>query len=157
VPEPPLFLKGRFDLLLANVDQIDGAEIVIIDFKTTNSIRRFNADTGEGFQIVAYTLLATVMGATRCAQLVFTPAGVKTLTLDNGAEEIFAKLRELAWIQETHCFGHAPLLRQEFAINEAMPLATLTIPVWVLRKKRALMVQSITATQPQDSESPTTS
>ncbi len=143
VPEPQLFLKGRFDLLLANVDQIDGAEIVIIDFKTTNSIRRFNADTGEGFQIVAYTLLATVMGATRCAQLVFTPAGVKTLTLDNGAEEIFAKLRELAWIQETHCFGHAPLLRQEFAINEAMPLATLTIPVWVLRKKRALMLEGI--------------
>jgi len=143
VPEPPLFLKGRFDLLLANVDQIDGADIVIIDFKTTNSIRRFNADTGEGFQIVAYTLLAKVMGATRCAQFVFTPAGVKTLTLDNGADEIFAKLHELAWIQETHCFGHAPLLRQEFAINEAMPLATLTIPVWVLRKKRALMVEGI--------------
>ena len=155
VPEPPLFLKGRFDLLLANVDQIDGAEIVIIDFKTTNSIRRFNVDTGEGFQIVAYTLLARVMGATRCAQFVFTPAGVKTLTLDNGANEIFAKLRELAWIQETHCFGHAPLLRQEFAINEALPLATLTIPVWVLRKKRALMVEEIVSTQ--DSESPTTS
>jgi hypothetical protein len=155
VPEPPLFLKGRFDLLLANVDQIDGAEIVIIDFKTTNSIRRFNVDTGEGFQIVAYTLLARVMGANRCAQFVFTPAGVKTLTLDNGANEIFAKLRELAWIQETHCFGHAPLLRQEFAINEALPLATLTIPVWVLRKKRALMVEEIVSTQ--DSESPTTS
>jgi hypothetical protein len=153
VPEPQLFLKGRFDLLLANVDQIDGAEIVIIDFKTTNSIRRFNADTGEGFQIVAYTLLATVMGATRCAQLVFTPAGVKTLTLDNGAEEIFAKLRELAWIQETHCFGHAPLLRQEFAINEAMPLATLTIPVWVLRKKRALMVEGI-GKETQDENAP---
>jgi hypothetical protein len=112
-------------------------------------------DTGEGFQIVAYTLLARVMGATRCAQFVFTPAGVKTLTLDNGANEIFAKLRELAWIQETHCFGHAPLLRQEFAINEALPLATLTIPVWVLRKKRALMVEEIVSTQ--DSESPTTS
>jgi hypothetical protein len=149
VPEPQLFLKGRFDLLLANVDQIDGAEIVIIDFKTTNSIRRFNADTGEGFQIVAYTLLATVMGATRCAQLVFTPAGVKTLNLDNGADEIFAKLHELSWIQETHCFGHAPLLRQEFAINEAMPLATLTIPVWVLKKKRALMIEGI-ANRTQD-------
>jgi hypothetical protein len=143
VSDPVLFLKGRFDLLLANVDQIDGAEIAIIDFKTTNSIRRFNPDTGEGFQIVAYTLLATVMGATRCTQLVFTPAGVKTLKLDNGADEIFAKLRELAWIQKTHCFGHAPLLRQEFATNEAMPLATLTIPVWVLRKKRALMVEGI--------------
>ena len=153
VPEPQLFLKGRFDLLLANVDQIDGAEIVIIDFKTTNSIRRFNADTGEGFQIVAYTLLAKVMGATRCAQLVFTPAGVKTLTLDNGADEIFAKLHELSWIQETHCFGHAPLLRQEFAINEAMPLATLTIPVWVLRKKRALMVEGI-ANRTQDESNP---
>src|SRR5258708_2685570 len=112
LPQPHLFFKSPFDLLLANVDQIDGAEIVIIDFKTTNSIRRFNADTGEGFQIVAYTLLAKVMGATRCAQLVFTPAGVKTLTLDNGADEIFAKLHELSWIQETHCFGHAPLLRQ---------------------------------------------
>src|SRR4029077_19903683 len=98
------FLKGRFDLLLANVDEIDGAEIVIIDFKTTNSIRRFNAYTAEGMQIVAHTLLAPAMGATRCSQLVFTPAGVKTLNLDNGADEIFAKLRELSWIQETHCF-----------------------------------------------------
>jgi PD-(D/E)XK nuclease superfamily len=151
VPEPQLFLKGRFDLLLANGDQIDGAEIVIIDFKTTNSIRRFNADTGEGFQIVAYTLLAKVMSATRCAQLVFTPAGVKTLTLENGADEIFAKLRELAWIQETHCFGHAPLLKQDFAVNEALPLATLTIPIWVLRKKRALMVEGI-GKEAQDKE-----
>jgi hypothetical protein len=155
VSDPLLFLKGRFDLLLANADQIDGAEIAIIDFKTTNSIRRFNPDTGEGFQIVAYTLLATVMGATRCAQLVFTPVGVKPLKLDNGADEIFAKLRELAWIQKTHCFGHAPLLRQEFATNEAMPLATLTIPVWVLRKKRALMVEGIK--KPQESEPPMTS
>ena len=154
VTDPVLFLKGRFDLLLANFDRIDGGEIVIVDFKTTNSIRRFNPDTGEGFQIVAYTLLATVMGATRCAQLVFTPAGVKTLKLDNGAEEIFAKLRELAWIQDTYCFGHAPLLRQEFATNEAMPLATLTIPVWVLRKKRALMVESIK--ESQDSDPPMT-
>jgi hypothetical protein len=143
VPELRLFLKGRFDLLLANVDHIDGADIVIIDFKTTNSIRRFNADTGEGFQIVAYTLLAKVMGAAHCAQFVFTPASAKELDLNNGADEIVAKLNELSWMQETHCFGHAPLLRQEFAINEAMPLATLTIPVWVLRKKRALVVEGI--------------
>jgi len=143
VPEPQLFLKGRFDLLLANVDQIDGAEIAIVDFKTTNSIRGVNPDTGEGFQIVAYTLLATVMGAAKCAQFVFTPIGVKPLTLDNGADEIFAKLHELSWIQETHCFGHAPLLKQDFAVNEALPLATLTIPIWVLRKKRALMVEGI--------------
>jgi hypothetical protein len=147
VPELQLFLKGRFDLLLANVDHIDGADIVIIDFKTTNSIRRFNADTGEGFQIVAYTLLAKEMGAAHCAQCVFTPAGAKELDLDKGAEEIIAKLNELSWIQETHCFGHAPLLKQEFATNEALPLATLTIPIWVLRKKRALMVEGITETQ----------
>jgi hypothetical protein len=143
VPELQLFLKGRFDLLLANVDNIDGADIVIIDFKTTNSIRRFNADSGEGFQIIAYTLLAKVMGAAHCRQFVFTPAGAKELDLNNRADEIIAKLDELSWIQETHCFGHAPLLRQEFAINEAMPLATLTIPVWVLRKKRALLVEGI--------------
>jgi PD-(D/E)XK nuclease superfamily len=143
VPDPPLHLKGRFDLLLANVDQVDAAEIVVIDFKTTNSVRRFNADTGEGFQIVAYRLLAQTMGANQCQQLVVMPAGAKKLTLTNGVDEIVAKFRELAWIQETHCFGHAPLLRQEFAVNEALPLATLTIPVWVLRKKRALMVAGI--------------
>jgi hypothetical protein len=143
VPELQLFLKGRFDLVLANVDHIDGADIVIIDFKTTNSIRRLNAGTGEGFQIIAYTLLAKVMGVAHCGQFVFTPAGAKELDLGDGADEIVAKLNELSWIQETHCFGHAPLLRQEFAINEAMPLATLTIPVWVLRKKRALMVEGI--------------
>jgi hypothetical protein len=154
VPELQLFLKGRFDLLLADVDHIDGADILIIDFKTTNSIRRFNADTGEGFQIIAYTLLAKVMGAAHCGQYVFTPANAKELDLNNRADEIIAKLNELSWIQETHCFGHAPLLRQEFAINEAMPLATLTIPVWVLRKKRALMVEGITNTQ--DSEPPMT-
>jgi hypothetical protein len=147
VPELQLFLKGRFDLLLANVDHIDGADIVIIDFKTTNSIRRLNADTGEGFQIIAYTLLAKEMGAAHCGQFVFTPASSKELDLTTKADEIIAKLNELSWIQETHCFGHAPLLRQEFAINEAMPLATLTIPIWVLRKKRALMVEGIAEMQ----------
>ena len=155
VAELQLFLKGRFDLLLANVDHIDGADIVIIDFKTTNSIRRLNADTGEGFQIIAYTLLAKEMGAAHCGQFVFTPATAKELDLTNKADEIIAKLNELSWIQATHCFGHAPLLRQEFAINEALPLATLTIPVWVLRKKRALLVESIEETQ--DSDPPTTS
>ena len=143
VPELQLFLKGRFDLLLANVDHIDGADIVIIDFKTTNSIRRLNADTGEGFQIIAYTLLAKEMGAAHCGQFVFTPAAAKELDLTNKADEIIAKLNELSWMQETQCFGHAPLLRQEFAINEALPLATLTIPVWVLRRKRALLVEEI--------------
>jgi len=155
VPELQLFLKGRFDLLLGNVDHIDGADIVIIDFKTTNSVRRLNADTGEGFQIIAYTLLAKEMGAAHCGQFVFTPATAKELDLTNKADEIIAKLNELSWIQETHCFGHAPLLRQEFAINEALPLATLTIPVWVLRKKRALLVQTIE--ESQDSAPPTTS
>jgi hypothetical protein len=92
-------------------------------------------------------LLAKEMGAAHCAQCVFTPAGAKELDLDKGAEEIIAKLNELSWIQETHCFGHAPLLKQEFATNEALPLATLTIPIWVLRKKRALMVEGITETQ----------
>ncbi|HEX6564330.1 MAG TPA: PD-(D/E)XK nuclease family protein, partial [Chthoniobacterales bacterium] len=143
VPELQLFLKGRFDLLLANVDHIDGADIVIIDFKTTNSIRRLNADTGEGFQIIAYTLLAKEMGAAHCGQFVFTPATAKELDLTNKADEIIAKLNELSWIQQTQCFGHAPLLRQDFAINEALPLATLTIPVWVLRRKRALLVDEI--------------
>jgi hypothetical protein len=81
---------------------------------------------------------------------VFTPATAKELDLTNKADEIIAKLNELSWIQETHCFGHAPLLRQEFAINEALPLATLTIPVWVLRKKRALMVAEIVNSQDVD-------
>jgi hypothetical protein len=147
VPDLQLFLKGRFDLLLANVDHVDGADIVIIDFKTTNSIRRLNADTGEGFQIIAYTLLAKEMGAAHCGQFVFTPASAKELDLTNKADEIIAKLNELSWIQETHCFGHAPLLRQEFAINEELPLATLTIPVWVLRKKRALLAEGIAEMQ----------
>jgi hypothetical protein len=94
------------------------------------------------------------MGAAHCGQFVFTPAGAKELDLTNKADEIIAKLNELSWIQETHCFGHAPLLRQEFAINEELPLATLTIPVWVLRKKRALMMKTIE--EIQDSEPPMT-
>jgi hypothetical protein len=93
------------------------------------------------------------MGAAKCAQFVFTPLGVKPLTLDDSSDEIFAKLRELSWIQETHCFGHAPLLKQEFAVNEALPLATLTIPIWVLRKKRALMVEGI-GNRTQDESNP---
>jgi hypothetical protein len=113
-----------------------------------------NAGTGEGFQIIAYTLLAKVMGVAHCGQFVFTPASAKELDLGDGAGEIIAKLNELSWIQETHCFGHAPLLKQDFATNEAMPLATLTIPVWVLRKKRALMVQGIEGGQ--DLEPPMT-
>lgn len=138
VGDPMIVLKGRLDLLLATANAVPGAEIIIVDFKTTGSLRQIKADTGEGFQFVAYRLLAEEMGAASCKQIAVLPTGSKHLGATRQPAEIESKLAELAWMQSRTCFGHAPLLRGEFGIRESLPIATLAIPAWILRKKRML-------------------
>jgi hypothetical protein len=138
VRSPQMNLKGRFDLLLAAADVVTGAKIAIIDFKTTNSLRQLKPETGEGFQLVAYRLLAEAMGAAACSQIAVMPAGTKDLSLAGDREAIEMKLTELASMQARSCFGHAPLVRVEFGIRENLPLATIPIPAWILRRKRTL-------------------
>jgi PD-(D/E)XK nuclease superfamily len=143
VGDPKMALKGRFDLLLAAADTVLGTDITIVDFKTAGSPRQIKADTGEGFQFVAYRLLAEAMGAASCNQIAVLPIGSKDLGGLKQPEEIEKKLAELAWMQGRTCFGHAPLLRGEFGIRESLPIATLAIPAWILRKKRALTLVSV--------------
>jgi PD-(D/E)XK nuclease superfamily len=146
VNDPPVALKGRFDLLLADANTVPGAGITIIDFKTAGSPRQIKADTGEGFQFVAYRLLAETMGANSCNQIAVLPSGSKDLGSLKQPEEIERKLAELALMQRRSCFGHAPLLRGEFGVRESLPIATLAIPAWVLRKKRALTLENLDRT-----------
>jgi hypothetical protein len=142
VRSPQMNLKGRFDLLLGNSDVVDGAKIAILDFKTTNALRQVKPDTGEGFQLVAYHLLAEAMGAASCSQIAIMPAGAKDLFVTRDWEAVEDKLAELGWMQARSCFGHVPLVRVEFGIQENLPLATLPIPAWVLRKKRIVTLGS---------------
>jgi len=139
--DPQIVLKGRFDLLLATADSLPGAEIAIIDFKTAGSPRLINADTGEGFQFVAYRLLAEKLGANCGHQIAVFPTGSKDLRGLREPDKIERKLTELAWIQRQSCFGQAPLLSSEFGIHESLPIATLAIPAWILRRKRALTLK----------------
>ncbi len=139
--DPKIALKGRFDLLLAAANTVSGTGITIIDFKTAGSPRQIKADTGEGFQFVAYRLLAEAMGAISCNQIAVLPTGSKDLGDLKQPEEIERKLAELAWMQARSCFGQAPLLRVEFGVRENLPLATLPIPTWILRKKRVLTLE----------------
>jgi hypothetical protein len=44
-------------------------------------------------------------------------------------------------MQRQSCFGHAPLLSGEFGIREHLPIATLAIPAWILRRKRGLTLR----------------
>jgi hypothetical protein len=143
VSDPEIALKGRFDLLLAEANTVAGADITIIDFKTAGSPRQIKADTGEGFQFVAYRLLAETMGASSCHQIAVLPTGSKDLGGLKQPEEIERKLAELAAMQRRTCFGHAPLLRGEFGVRESLPIATLAIPAWILRKKRALTLENL--------------
>jgi hypothetical protein len=143
VQSPPMNLKGQFDLLLANADAIAGAETAIVDFKTTNSMRQLKPETGEGFQLVAYHLLVQAMGAASCQQIALMPMGAKDLSISKAYEAVEAKLLELAGMQANSCFGHAPLLRTEFGVSESLPLATLPIPAWVLRRKRVLTLENL--------------
>jgi PD-(D/E)XK nuclease superfamily len=136
VSDPKIVLKGRFDLLLATANVVNGAGITIVDFKTAGSPRQIKAETGEGFQFVAYRLLAETMGAAFCNQIAVLPTGSKDLGDLKEPEEIERKLTELAWMQGQNCFGQAPLLRVEFGVRETLPLATLPIPTWILRRKR---------------------
>jgi hypothetical protein len=146
VSEPQIALKGRFDLLLADANTVAAAAITIIDFKTAGSPRQIKADTGEGFQFVAYRLLAETMGAGSCNQIAVLPTGSKDLGRLKQPEEIERKLAELASMQRRTCFGHAPLLRGEFGVRESLPIATLAIPAWILRKKRALTLENLDRT-----------
>jgi hypothetical protein len=139
--DPQIALKGRFDLLLANTDALPGADIAIVDFKTAGSPRRINADTGEGFQFVAYRLLAEKMGANCGHQIVVFPTGSKDLQEIREPDTLEKKLAELAWMQRQSCFGQAPLLSGEFGIRENLPIATLAIPAWILRRKRGLTLK----------------
>jgi hypothetical protein len=136
VSDPNIVLKGRFDLLLATANVVNGAGITIVDFKTAGSPRQIKAETGEGFQFVAYRLLAETMGAAFCNQIAVLPTGSKDLGDLKEPEEIERKLTELAWMQGQNCFGQAPLLRVEFGVRETLPLATLPVPTWILRRKR---------------------
>jgi hypothetical protein len=146
VSAPQMHLKGRFDLLLAKADAIEGGEIAIVDFKTTNSLRQLKPETGEGFQLVAYHLLAQAMGAASCQQIALMPMGAKELSVHKAWEAVEAKLSELAWMQMSNGFGHAPLLRTEFGVCEKLPLATLPIPAWILRKKRVVTLENLDRT-----------
>ena len=141
--DPKIVLKGRFDLLLATANVVNGAGITIVDFKTAGSPRQIKAETGEGFQFVAYRLLAETMGAAFCNQIAVLPTGSKDLGDLKEPEEIERKLTELAWMQGQSCFGQAPLLRVEFGVRETLPLATLPIPTWILRRKRIATLEQV--------------
>jgi hypothetical protein len=141
--DPKIVLKGRFDLLLAAANSVPGTGITIVDFKTAGSPRQIKADTGEGFQFVAYRLLAEAMGAAFCNQVAVLPTGSKDLGELKEPEEIERKLAELAWMQAHTCFGQAPLLRVEFGLRETLPLATLPIPTWILRRKRMVTLENL--------------
>jgi hypothetical protein len=141
--DPAIVLKGRFDLLLAAANAVSGAGIAIIDFKTAGSPRQIKAETGEGFQFVAYRLLAEAMGAAYCHQIAVLPTGSKDLSELKEPAEIERKLAELAWMQAHSCFGQAPLLRVEFGLRETLPLATLPIPTWILRRKRMITLEDL--------------
>jgi PD-(D/E)XK nuclease superfamily len=141
--DPKIALKGRFDLLLAAANSVPGAGITIVDFKTAGSPRQIKPETGEGFQFVAYRLLAEAMGAAFCNQVAVLPTGSKDLGELKEPEEIERKLGELAWMQAHSCFGQAPLLRVEFGLRETLPLATLPIPTWILKKKRMVTLESL--------------
>ena len=143
IRQPRIDLKGRLDLLLATADLVAGSEITIVDFKTAGSPRQIKADTGEGFQFVAYRLLAEQMGAILCRQIVVLPTGSRDLGALKQPEEIERRLAELAWMQAQTCFGQATLLRKEFGLGENLPLATLAIPAWILRRKRALTLENL--------------
>jgi hypothetical protein len=143
VQPPSMHLKAQFDLLLANTDTIAGAETAIVDFKTTNSMRQLKPETGEGFQLVAYHLIVQAMGAASCQQIALMPMGAKDLSVSKAREAVEAKLLELASMQASNCFGHAPLLRTEFGVCESLPLATLPVPAWVLKRKRMITLKNL--------------
>src|SRR5258707_1544963 len=79
VSDQKIVLKGRFDLLLATANVVNGAGITIVDFKTAGSPRQIKAETGEGFQFVDYRLLAETMGAAFCNQIAVLPTGSNDL------------------------------------------------------------------------------
>lgn len=137
-PAGPLLLKGRFDLVLSDQEEVAGAHWHIFDFKTGRTAPPTLARglKGDGLQFVAYRLMARDAGA--------ASAAVGMIRQDAIFEELFAgeeeaALREAlafaARMQATGCFGQLGPLRAERAGYEVLPVATTAIEPEILQRK----------------------
>jgi hypothetical protein len=132
-----LRLIGRMDLVLANQPAWSGAEVMLVDFKTTAVNEKINPQTGAGFQFVAYQRIAETLGATVKRFLVVGGAEIAEVSNEE-PETLESAFRELAIVQLRSSFGHGPVEPAEFGIREELPIATAPVNRTVLAAKLAL-------------------
>jgi PD-(D/E)XK nuclease superfamily len=135
--EDSLRLIGRMDLVLANQPAWSGAEVVLVDFKTTAVNEKINSQTGAGFQFVAYQRIAETLGATVKRFLVVGGPEIAEVRNEE-PETLESAFRELAIVQQRSSFGHGPVEPAEFGIREELPIATAPVNRSVLAAKLAL-------------------
>lgn len=137
----PLRLKGRFDLVLSDRRSLDGARVIVIDFKTGKSAAPSLATLGHGsgFQFAAYFLMAKDGGAASVSAGIIRHDLTK---LDAFAEADETSLRALmspiARLQRELVFGRCGPLVAQFGRCEILPMATLALDARVLARKAEL-------------------
>lgn len=134
----PLHLKGRFDLVLSDRDNLVAAALRIFDFKTgkTPEPRLAKAEQGNGLQFVAYRLMARDAGANDVeVGMIRQDAIFDALFAENSEDDLRAVLEFAARMQGSGCFGQLGAWRAERAARETLPIAATPIDEDVLKQK----------------------
>lgn len=131
--QPPR-LKGRMDLALRR-----GSDVVVIDFKTGRNLHTPRSDRGGGLELVGYAwCLAEQTDGELALGLAGKTAAVPMPNFTRARLAEFEPWRKrLADLQKEGCYGWAgPLQSPPNARNEEiLPLTTVPVPGWVLKKK----------------------
>ncbi len=130
-----LKLEGRTDLILSNMQDLESANPIICDFKTSKRIQRFDSERGENLQFLGYRILAELNGAQGTEILVIKPDRLRWLNLppDEALAELISRLARL---QTDKNFGRRP--SEKWEQTEKLPIATLPIDAAVLERKLEL-------------------
>jgi hypothetical protein len=139
LPDGPLFVRGRIDLLLSR----DGSlrDVWLVDYKTgpRKELQQSDIAAGRGIQFGLYAMALRAAGAGEIGVSLLAP-GI-TLTkpqLYLSDFELFPDIwRILLRMQETGVFGMRGPIRDEFGHPQEYPLATLAIDEDILAAKWA--------------------
>ena len=135
-----LWLRGRVDTLLADAsDWRKASRLLILDYKTgTRSefrVSKMLRDAG-GVQLALYALLLSEMAKAEVTVAMVSPRdGLSEVVGTDVLEELESAWRELVYLQNTGSFGWRHPLRDAFQSTETLPLATLSIPDKVGKRK----------------------
>jgi PD-(D/E)XK nuclease superfamily len=133
-----LYLRGRADLVISDRKVLsEGANVTVIDFKSSLSEGLNSLIARHILQFVAYADLVRSLGADQSQIELATPVEARSIP-EFRLEDGRVMYQDLVRTQETLCFGRRGDARNRFETIEHLPIATLPIDQQLLERKRQL-------------------